>query len=96
MPFTKERFVQALAGFGEGVAGRGQQFTERLDEKRSQAALEDAFTVQQQFLTQTSRVATPAQAISTPIPALPTPVTGTPMAHPLIRTMTSSSLATTT
>ena len=47
MPITRQKIGRALSGFGAGVAGRGPQFLERLDEERSQAVLEDAFSVQQ-------------------------------------------------
>jgi len=41
----------ALQGFGAGVAGKGQEFIENLDDDRKQAMLEDALTVQQQLQT---------------------------------------------
>lgn len=42
-------FGRALQGFGAGVAGRGQQFLQGLDDNRKNALLQDAFAVQQQL-----------------------------------------------
>lgn len=47
MPWNREYIGQALQGFGAGVAGRGAEFTQQLDEKRKEALLKDAYSVQQ-------------------------------------------------
>ena len=49
MALTRQKVGQALGAFGAGVAGRGQEFVQNIDDNRKQALLEDAFTVQQQL-----------------------------------------------
>ena len=49
MPITRQKVGLGLSAFSEGIAGRGQQFLKGLSDERSQAVLDDAFTVQQQL-----------------------------------------------
>lgn len=49
MAITGQRIAQALGGFGAGVQGTGGPFLQRLNDQRSQALLDDSFTVMQQL-----------------------------------------------
>lgn len=47
MPWNKEYIGQALQGFGAGVAGKGPEFVQQLDDRRKAAMAQDAYAVQQ-------------------------------------------------
>lgn len=43
------KIARALGGFGAGFHGQGQQYLDRLDDKREQAMLDDSFTIMRQL-----------------------------------------------
>ena len=49
MGATGTKIARALGGFAEGFHGRGPEYLQQIDDKRKQALLDDAFTVQQQL-----------------------------------------------